>query len=195
MEYPLHISFKLLALARQLSVRDARGQLLFYVKQKAFKLKEAVTIFADEAQTQPLYMMNADRVLDFSARYNFSDARGQHLGSVRRRGMRSIWKAHYEVCDARDQLDMEIREENAWTKVFDSLLGEVPVVGMFSGFLFHPAYLVTGPGGVTLLRLVKQPAFFEGKFTVTKHADLAPPDETRALLALLMTVLLERGRG
>lgn len=195
MEYPLHLSFKLIALARQISVRDARGQLVLYVKQKAFKLKEAVTVFGDEGQTVPLYTMKADRVLDFSARYNFSDAQGIPLGSVRRRGMRSIWKAHYEVCDETDRCVMEIKEENAWTKVFDSLLGEVPVVGMFTGYLFHPAYLVTRAGGDVGMRLVKEPAFFEGKFTITKNATMDEREEIRALLALLMTVLLERGRG
>ena len=198
MDYPLQLSFKLLALSRQLSVRDAHGQLVFYVKQKALKLKESVTVFGDEGQTLPLYTIKADRVLDFNARYNFADTAGRHLGSVRRRGMRSIWKAHYEVYDEADRPDLEIREENAWTKVADSLLGEVPLVGMFTGYLFHPAYLVTRPtdaGAAPLLRLVKQPAFFEGKFTLTKHTDLSPTHETRALLALLMTILLERARG
>lgn len=198
MDYPLQLSFKLLALARQLSVRDSQGRLVFYVKQKALKLKESVTVFGDEGQTQPLYTIKADRVLDFNARYNFADTSGRHLGSVRRRGMRSIWKAHYEVYDEADRLALEIREENAWTKVADAVLGEIPIVGMFTGFLFHPAYLLSSPAAPDAppaLRLAKQPAFFEGKFTLTKQADLAPPEETRALLALLMLILLERARG
>ena len=196
MDYPLQLSFKLLALARQISVRDSQGQLVFYVKQKALKLKESVTVFADEGQTQPLYTIRADRVLDFNARYNFADTQGRHLGSVRRRGMRSIWKAHYEVYDESDRLALGIREENAWTRVADALFGEIPVLGMFTGYLFHPAYLLTRPGdSAAVLRLLKQPAFFEGKFTLTKQADLTPPEETRALLALLMMILLERARG
>lgn len=198
MDYPLQLSFKLLALARQLSVRDSQGRLVFYVKQKALKLKESVTVFGDEGQTLPLYTIKADRVLDFNARYNFADTAGRHLGSLRRRGMRSIWKAHYEIYDDADRLALEIKEENAWTKVADSLLGEVPLLGMFTGYLFHPAYLLTrpaSPDAAHALRLVKQPALFEGKFTLTKHQDLPPPDETRALLALLMTILLERSRG
>ena len=39
MNYPLHLSFKILALARQLSMTDASGNRIFYVKQKVFKLK------------------------------------------------------------------------------------------------------------------------------------------------------------
>ncbi len=195
MEYPLHLSFKLIALARQLSVRDARSDLVLYVRQKAFKIKESVTVFADAEQTRPLYTISADRVLDFSARYNFTDAAsGNHLGSVKRRGMKSFWKAHYETFDG-DRLAMTVREENAWTKILDSLVGEIPVVGMFTGYLFHPAYIVTRSDGTIIMRLEKQPAFLEGKFTITKHAELDHHEEVRALLSLVMLILLERRRG
>jgi len=194
MEYPLQLSFKLLAIARQISVTDARGQLALYVKQKAFKLKEAVTVFADAAQTRALYTIQADRILDISARYNFADAAGNYLGSIKRQGMRSIWKAHYDVFDG-DRLELTITEESAWTKVLDALLGEIPVVGMFTGYLFHPAYLLKRTNGAIVLRLEKRPALFEGKFTVTKHGDLSEREEIRALLAIITTVLLERGRG
>lgn len=194
MEYPLHLSFKILALARQISVRDARSNLILYVKQKAFKLKESVTVFADAEQTRPLYTINADRVLDFSGRYNFADASGNYLGSVKRHGMKSFWKAHYETMEGERPV-LTIREENAWIKVFDSLLGEVPVVGMFTGYLFHPAYLVTRADGTMIMRLEKQPAFLEGKFAITKHAEMDAREETRALLSLVMLVLLERRRG
>ena len=194
MEYPLQLSFKLLAIARQISVTDARGQLALYVKQKAFKLKEAVTVFADAAQTRALYTIQADRILDISARYNFADAAGNYRGSIKRQGMRSIWKAHYDVFDG-DRLELTITEESAWTKVLDALLGEIPVVGMFTGYLFHPAYLLKRTNGAIVLRLEKRPALFEGKFTVTKHGDLSEREEIRALLAIITTVLLERGRG
>lgn len=195
MNYPLEINFKLLALAQQLSVIDAQGNLIFYVKRKAFKLKEAIAVFADAEQTRPLYEINADRVIDFSARYNFTDNAGNVLGSIRRLGMRSFWKSHYEIED-RSGLALSLNEEDAWIKVFDSLFGGIPVVGALSGYLFHPAYLVARPDGTVLLRMEKRPAFFEGKFSVERRAaDIAPDEETRALLGMVTMVLLERSRG
>ena len=195
MNYPLEINFKLLSIAQQLSATDAQGNLIFYVKRKAFKLKEAITVFADEAQTRPLYQINADRVLDFSARYNFTDNAGNALGSIKRRGMRSLWKSHYEI-ENRNGVVMSINEESAWIKVFDSLFGQLPVVGVLTGYLFHPAYLVTRADGTVLLRMEKRPAFFEGKFAVEKRAvHIDPDEETRALLGMLTMVLLERSRG
>jgi uncharacterized protein YxjI len=195
MNYPLQLSFKLMAIAQQLSLRDTSGQLIFYVKQKAFKLKEAVTVFADAEQQQPLYYINANKILDFSANYQFTDRNGVPAGSIRRQGMRSIWRASYDIYDERNNHVMAIKEENPWSKVFDSLLGEVPLVGMFTGFFFHPSYLVSASNGQPIMRLQKQRAFFEGKFTIEQLAQLQPVDETRTLLALIMMVLLERARG
>lgn len=194
MNYPLQVSFKILAIAQQLSIKDATGNLIFYVKQKAFKLKEAVTVFADTEQTRALYTINADKVLDFSARYHFRDSGGNEVGSVKRQGMKSIFKARYDIFDGETPV-MMIAEANPWTKVFDALLGEIPIVGIFTGYLFHPAYLVTHVNGTLLMRLEKQPAFLEGKFTIEKHVEMPPTEETRALLSLIMMILLERRRG
>ncbi len=194
MDYPMTLSFKILAIARQLSLRDASGRLICYVRQKAFKLKEAVTVFADEAQTTPLYTIAADRVLDFSAQYHFTDAHGRRLGSVKRQGMRSLWKARYDVQAAAGQ-PMTIQEANPWTKVLDSVVGELPLVGMLTGYLFHPAYVLSGAGGAPLLRLEKQPAFLEGRFKIEKLGHLDADQEAVALLSLIMVILLERRRG
>ncbi|MEK6588899.1 MAG: hypothetical protein AABY97_08680 [Chloroflexota bacterium] len=194
MQYPLELKFKVLALAPQISVTDAGGQQVFYVKQKLFKLKEAVTVFADTDQTRPLYTLNADRILDFSAQYHFVDLMGMPLGSVKRDGMKSLWRARYNILNGTAPT-LTIREENPWVKVVDGLVGEIPLVGLFSGYLFHPAYLVTRGENMRLMRLEKQPSFFEAKFKIDKLAELQPAEETRILLSLLMMVLLERSRG
>ncbi|HEX8175848.1 MAG TPA: hypothetical protein VF543_12075 [Pyrinomonadaceae bacterium] len=194
MNYPLQLSFKILAIARQLSVTDSTGRLIGYVKQKAFKLKEAVTIFADEGQTQPLFTIGADRVIDFSARYHFRDQSGAVLGSVKRQGMKSLWRSRYDIMSG-EQVVMTIQEANPWSKVFDSLFGEIPILGMFTGYFFHPAYDVLRPNGQPVLRLVKEPAFFEGKFRIDKTGEMHQMEETLALLSLIMMILLERARG
>lgn len=195
MNYPLELSFKLLAIASQIYIRDANGQLLGYVKQKLFKLKEDINIFADETQTRHLYNIKADRVLDFSAKYNFTDAAGNNLGSIKRQGMRSIWRANYDIFDAASNQVMKINEENGWVKVVDSLVGELPVVGMFTGYFFNPSYLISRLDGTPIARLQKQPAFFEGKFQLSALTQLSDDDEIRVLLGALSMTLLERSRG
>ncbi len=195
MNYPIDFSFKLLALASQIYIRDANGNLMGYVKQKLFKLKEDINVFADEGQTQQLFNIKADRIIDFSANYRFSDASGRHLGNIKRKGMRSIWKANYDVFNASGQQVLQIHEENAWIKVLDALVGELPVVGMFTGYLFNPAYLIEKMDGTILMRLAKQPAFFEGKFQLSPQGQPTQEDETLALLGALTMTLLERSKG
>ncbi len=192
--YPLDLSFKIIALNPQVRVTDASGQLIAYVKQKAFRLKEDVTIFADEGQTQPLYRMNANRVLDFNANYAITTPYGQALGSVRRPGMRSIWKANYPISDPSGAEIGTIHEESAWIKVMDAFLSEVPVLGMFTGYFFNPAYLVD-VRGQTVLYLKKQPAMFEGKFTIEQRGQITPEEEPLILSSIVMALMLERGRG
>lgn len=195
LNFPLSLSFKIMALAPQIAVTDATGQLIGYVKQKMFKLKEQVTIFADREQTRPVYRIGADRVLDISAQYHVEDMSGVTIGVLKRQGMRSLWRASYDI--QRDgQPLLHVTEENPWVKMADGVFGDLPIVGLLSGYLFHPAYLVTYSGtGAPLLRAVKRPAMFESRYDIERVGSGGPEDERLAVLCLLMMVLLERRRG
>lgn len=194
MQYPFELRFKLLTLAQQISVNDASGNLLMFIKQRMFRLKEKVEVYSDQNQTKQLFTIQADRILDFSACYRFEDAGGSEFGSVRRKGMRSLWSAHYEIIQD-GQVDMTVDEESPFKKLIESILGEIPLVGLIAAYLLNPSYLVRRPDGTPLLRLIKRPAFLEGKFSLEKLADMSEDDELRSLLALLMVVLLEKRRG
>jgi hypothetical protein len=195
MRFPLDLRFKIVAVAPQISVTDASGALLFYVKQKAFKLKESVTVFADEAQTRPLYQMTADRVLDISAQYRIEETAGTPLGVLQRHGMRSLWRAHYEAHRGGVPV-LSVREENPWVKVLDGILSEIPIVGLFAGYVLHPAYRMTRAGTeAAVLRAVKQPAFLESRYAIEQLQPLPEGDQPLAVLSLLMLLLLERSRG
>ena len=195
MNFPLSLSFKIFALASQIYIRDANGNLLGYVKQKMFKLKDDINIFADEQQTQLLFNIKADRMIDWSANFTFTDSRGNNLGSIKRQGMRSLWKASYDIFDANGTQVYKINEENGWVKVADALFGELPLVGIMSGYVFNPSYLVTRTNGSPVAQLKKQPAMLEGKFSLANLSQISAEEETRILLAVLMMTLLERRRG
>lgn len=195
MNYPLNLRFKLFALANQVSATDANGQQVCYVKQKMFKLKEHVNVFTDREMKHPLCEIKTDKIIDFSAKYTFTTPDGAVLGAVQRKGMRSIWKAHYQISDASGQVVMEINEENPWAKFWDGVLGEIPIVGFITGFILHPKYLISNTAGEPLFRATKQPAFFEGLFTIDELKDVPEASDLLALLAVLMMLLLERQRG
>jgi hypothetical protein len=194
MQYPLQLTFKFFALAPQFAITDASGKSVMYVRQKLFKLKEVINVFADPERTQPLYDIKADRILDFSAKYNFSDPNGQSVGAVKRKGMKSFWKAHYDVMQG-EQIVFTIQEENPWIKILDSLFSEVPILGMFTGYVFNPVYLVNDPSGRTVMRLEKVPSFLSRIFTIKQMDKLEEAEQNQILLSLLMLLLLERNRG
>ena len=195
-QYPLTLSFKIVALASQATVTDASGRTVLYTKQKLLKFREHVEIWTDRNRATRLAEIRANKVIDWSARYFATDAGDRDLGSVGRRGWRSLWRAHYEVFNPGDDTpDFSIREENAGAKVIDSFFGEIPIIGMFSGYLFHPRYLASRADGSPAMRLSKQPAFWEGRFRIDKLAELTPRQELNLFLSFLMLVLLERRRG
>lgn len=194
MQYPLEITFKIWTLAPKITVTNADGKVVFFVQQKLFKLKEAIGVFADEAQTRRLYDIKADRIIDFSARYNFTDSNGAVIGAVKRKGMRSLWKAHYDIFNNANS-DLHIQEENPWVKILDSLFQEVPILGALSGYVLNPKYLVKRSNGTVVMRLEKQPSLLSRKFIVKPIDQLSAQEETQVLLSLIMMILLERARG
>lgn len=194
MNFPLTARFKLLAIAQQVSVEDRTGNLLYYARQKAFKLREAVTVFADEAQTRPAFSIAADRVLDVSARYTITAAGGGQAGVLQRQGMKSIWRTSYTI-DAGSHGRFTIREENPWIKLADGLFEAIPVLGMFAGYLFHPKYVVAREGGAPVLRIEKKPALFEGVFEFQSAGEPGAEVPDALVISGVMMLLLERRRG
>ena len=198
--YPLNLSFNLIALAPRIRVHDANGQELLYVQQKTLALKEDIRVFRDESRTVELYRIRADRWLDFSARYTITDsASGQTLGAIKHRGMRSIWKATYEFYDPNGTVTHVMTEDNPWVKVLDAFVSDIAIIGMFTGYFLNPTYTVHQGAereGTGVLHMVKKPAFFESNFSIDKLGDnLGSEEERRLILSILMAVQLERSRG
>jgi hypothetical protein len=108
--------------------------------------------------------------------------------------MKSLWRARYDIVNGSNRA-LTIQEANPWAKVCDSLFSEIPILGMFSGYVFHPEYVVAREDGTPVMRLKKEPAFFQGKFSIEKLGAVSEDEETRILLSLIMMVLLEKQRG
>ena len=160
-----------------------------------FKLKEAISVYSDESKSQVLFTIAANKWLDFSAAYSMTDASGNEIGKIARKGWRSMWKAEYDIVDQNNQPQYKVQEANAWVRVADSMIGEIPVLGAFTGYLFNPTYNVTNKAGQIVVKLKKMPSFFGKEFELEKVADIDEDDKERVMLGLMMMILLERRRG
>jgi len=196
MNYPLNLSFKLLAIfGQEIKVRDARDEIVCCVKQKAFRLREDVLVFADEAQTQQVCRIQADRVLDISAQYTITLPDGRIAGTLRREGMRSFWNATYHILDGQGNEVGLVHEENPWIKALDGLVRMVPIAGDIAAIFINPAYLVEMPAGQVLLRVQKRPSLLEHSFRIEQISPVSPEREALLIPSVMMMTLLERGRG
>ena len=156
------------------------GSLALFVKQKAFRLKEEITAFRDEAKSQPVLRIQARNILDIRATYDVTDAAtGEKIGSCKRQGLKSILRDTWEVNSADDTLVGTLME--------DSL-----VLALIRRFLLKAwlpqGFTLTAPDGKILGKLKQR----FNPFIITYDADFGA-DEPGAIdtrLATAATVLL-----
>ncbi|QDV08200.1 hypothetical protein Poly30_37360 [Planctomycetes bacterium Poly30] len=94
-------------------IYDDQEQLIGFCKQKAFKLREDIRVFEDEAQARPLLTIKARQAIDFSASYDIVDATtNTKVGAARRKGFTSILRDSWEILDADDRLIDKLQEDS-----------------------------------------------------------------------------------
>lgn len=88
-------------LGAAIRIYGPQGHMLLYVEQKAFKLKEDIRVYTDEKKTREVLSIKARQVIDFSATYDvFDNANGEHVGSLRRHGLKSAFlRDEWDVLD------------------------------------------------------------------------------------------------
>ncbi len=94
-------------------VYDEAGNLQFFSKQKAFKLKEDIRLYSDETLTHEVLSIRARSVIDFSAAHDVYDTENNALvGTMKREGWGSIMRDRWTIFDADDEVVGEILEDS-----------------------------------------------------------------------------------
>jgi uncharacterized protein YxjI len=92
------------ALTGKLRLYNRRGELVLYVEQKFLRLKEDIRVYADEAKTREVLLIKARTIIDFSAAYDVIDAAdGAKVGTLRRKGLKSMVRDTWDVLDENDR--------------------------------------------------------------------------------------------
>lgn len=87
--------------------------MIFFVYQKAFKLREDIRLYSDESMAQEIISIRARQVIDWSAAYDvFDNTTGTKVGALRRKGWTSIVRDTWKVLDINDIEIGEITEDN-----------------------------------------------------------------------------------
>ena len=196
LNYPLDFKFKITTLSSDFNITDRHGNYVAYVREKMFKLKADVIVFNDDSKSQELFRIKANRWLDFNASYSMTDlSTHKNLGRLARKGMRSNWKSQYDIIAGNEKIKFQINEDNAWIKIWDSFVGEIPIIGMFTGYFLNPSYTVKDASGKEYFKLKKMPSLIGRRFQLDRLIDIDDEDESLVILSFLMMGLLEIERG
>lgn len=174
---------------------DSSNRPIGFVKQKIFKLKEHIEIFSDNNETQKLYDITTQEIIDFSASYNFTDSAGNHIGSVRRKGWKSVLSAHYDVYSPEEEHLYTIEEVNPFIRFLDTILDNIPIINLFTGLLFNPEYALRDLAGNKKYTLKKMPSLFSREFKLIDQTPELEEHIELAFLSFFMLLVLERRRG
>lgn len=170
--------FKLLGASFHL--RTADGRLLAFSKQKAFKLKEDIRVYADEEMTTELLTIKADRIIDFSAAYTVVDATtGEVVGSLRRKGFSSLFRDSWEILDPSGVVRGRVIEESQFKALVRRFIDMASVL--------LPQTFLVQVGEKTVATMRQTHNIFAPKF----HVDLSQDDGSLPRpLAIAAVVLL-----
>jgi hypothetical protein len=85
-------------------IYDPVGQVAFYSRQKAFRLKEDLRLYTGEDMRTEILSMRARRVLDFGVTFDvFDSITGAKVGALRRKGFKSMIQDEWTILDPDDR--------------------------------------------------------------------------------------------
>ncbi len=108
-------------------IYDTNNNVLFFAEQKAFKLKEDLRIYSDEKKTTELISIKAQSAIDFSATYVVQDSTtGEVVGSLRRKGLKSLFKDEWQIMDGNSQVVGKLAEASALWATLSRIINLIP---------------------------------------------------------------------
>ena len=95
-------------------IYNSKGKLVFYIKQKSFKLKEDIRLYEDESMTRELLLIKARNIIDFSAAYDVIDPiNNRKIGAFKRKGLKSsLFRDEWIIMNESDEDIGKIKEDS-----------------------------------------------------------------------------------
>ncbi|AMM50568.1 hypothetical protein TH61_04390 [Rufibacter sp. DG15C] len=151
--FPLEFTYKAPALSNQITVKDAHGQIVFFVKQvhsDVFSESSLLSIdpFLDEAlvykdasEKEILYSIRARSSKEFYAAFMFTDHNNLLFGHIGRVHWDYLLRAHYDVLDQYIRPVFTIKEAEFMVKVTGHHLRQDSFYKSFNGLFLQPKLL------------------------------------------------------
>lgn len=181
-----HCRRKIIALVGKISVTDASGAVVAFSRQKAFKLREEIRVFADQSEGTPLLTIKARNIIDFGATYDVTAPDGRGIGALRRKGFKSMVRDQWMVLGPGDSVDGSVDEAGGTGLALARRF--IPFVAWF----VSQDYTVTA-NGATIAHMQRNRNPFVSKLAVQVERG-APAAQRRLLLAVAVLLLIIEGK-
>lgn len=168
-------------------VYGPKGELVGFCEQKAFKLKEDMRLYTDASKSAEVLRIRTRQVIDFSGSYEVSLPSGDPIGTLRRKGFKSLLRDEWHVLAPDGRQVATIREESTLKAL----------VRRFTDFslLFPQKFTVTGADGSTIGTLRSHFNPFVYRLGVAIVKDDPNVDELILLAAGILVAAIEGRQG
>ncbi len=125
------IEQKITAFANQYRVYDPdagadKGLLLAFAHQKRLAFREEVKFYREESQTNLIFSIKAEKVMDIHGRFFVKDENDQQVGVIQKDFKASLLHSTYDLMDSAENKVAIVQERSMFTAVFRRLWGFIP---------------------------------------------------------------------
>jgi len=171
-------------------IYDGAGNLVFFSRQKPFRLREDFRVYSDESQSQELLVIKTPQILDIGATYTVIDSMSQQtVGALRRKALKSILRDEWVFLSS-DGREIGKLSETSKSAVLSRLLD-------FRPFFYIPQkYLISDANGQEVARIEQNYNPFVLKYSLSV-IQASPNIDPRLLIAcgILLAGIEQRQRG
>lgn len=167
-----------------LDIFDYSGNQVLYCQPKPFRLREDVRIFDAPRNGREVMNIKSRSILDFSANYDVVDLEhDEWLGTLRRKGWRSLIRDHWEILDPQERIIATVEEDNMTLALLRRFLSE----------LIPQSYDVKAADGSLLGEGVQffNPFIYRIRFHIHKGPEHGGIDPRLMLAAAIMLSIIE----
>ena len=92
---------------------ESMQSMIGYSKMAALKLKEDIRVYSDESKSTELLIIKQKGILDFTGGFSIVDGQtGESLGTLRRKGMKSIIRDSWVLMDQKENVVGSLGEKS-----------------------------------------------------------------------------------
>jgi hypothetical protein len=163
---------------------DQQENLIAFVKQKAFKLREDIRVYSDESMSSELLHIRARRIIDWGSAYDVIDSFSQQkVGALKRKMWRSVVRDEWIIMDANDLEIGTIREDSTALALLRRFI--TALVPQSYAFTFNGRQIGTAKQNFN---------FILPKMAVDFSADVSRGFDRRLVVAAVVLLMAIEGR-